>query len=358
MNKKIKALILPLSIMFLTGCVTPSFGPTPSGRTSKTSSPTSEPTSEPTTAPTSAPTSEPTTTPTPTSSTSGSSDVEIPDGAYNGYYDLSKYNLNAKQSAGKMQVEINKLMLDTHKTLIKYADFKYYEKTNSTKNPGISIDQISETDTRNEFFYTGKQVTQSMSGFTREHVWPCAKSNGMWVHKSDAGAYYVDGANYVGGGSDLYHIRPCADAVNTARGDSRFKEYGEAERETLYKSNDGGPYTLYCTASSFSDYSEPADEFKGDIARLLVYVWVHYTKIGNYYEQAGWSQYVGNLALTDVTAFGADEKTSAYKMLVRWNELDPVSETEKLRNDTVQKIQGNRNPFVDYPHLLKKCLLG
>ena len=43
------------------------------------------------------------------------------------------------------------------------------------------------------------------------------------------------------------------------------------------------------------------------------------------------------------------------KIMVKWNNLDPVSETEKLRNQTVQAIQGNRNPFVDYPHLMAKC---
>ena len=37
-----------------------------------------------------------------------------------------------------------------------------------------------------------------------------------------------------------------------------------------------------------------------------------------------------------------------------WNNLDKPSEVEKLRNTTVQKVQGNRNPFVDYPDLVEK----
>ena len=41
-----------------------------------------------------------------------------------------------------------------------------------------------------------------------------------------------------------------------------------------------------------------------------------------------------------------------YEILKAWNKIDPPSEVEKLRNDTVEKIQGNRNPFVDYPKLV------
>ena len=37
-------------------------------------------------------------------------------------------------------------------------------------------------------------------------------------------------------------------------------------------------------------------------------------------------------------------------MLLRWNELDPVSEKEKLRNEAIfEDYQYNRNPFVDHP---------
>jgi hypothetical protein len=39
-------------------------------------------------------------------------------------------------------------------------------------------------------------------------------------------------------------------------------------------------------------------------------------------------------------------------LLLEWHRIDPVSEKEKLRAIEVNKIQGNRNPFIDYPQLV------
>ena len=41
-------------------------------------------------------------------------------------------------------------------------------------------------------------------------------------------------------------------------------------------------------------------------------------------------------------------------MLLEWCELDPVDTWEMGRNEVVQKIQGNRNVFIDYPELAFK----
>ena len=264
------------------------------------------------------------------------------------YYNTSEYRLN-DLTGMPLQIEIHRLMLDTHKTLVKYAQFTQYDKTTSDRK--YSVDQVNASTQKNEYFYTGKQNPFNTS-ISREHVWPCAKSGGMWVHKNYSDIkYYVDGTNYAGGGSDLYHVRPSTGNVNTARGDSRFKEFTDAEKQSgnLYQIGDGGPYKLICDKEEFSNYAEPADEFKGDIARILVYVYIHYATLGSY----NWKDYCGTLSLRDVMGYSTDQEV--YETLVKWNELDKPSETEKLRNDTVQGIQGNRNPFVDYPFLMRAC---
>ena len=38
-------------------------------------------------------------------------------------------------------------------------------------------------------------------------------------------------------------------------------------------------------------------------------------------------------------------------MFMRWSELDPVDSIELARNEAVFRVQGNRNPYVDYPGL-------
>jgi endonuclease I len=40
-------------------------------------------------------------------------------------------------------------------------------------------------------------------------------------------------------------------------------------------------------------------------------------------------------------------------VLLAWHRMDPVSDKEKTRAIEVNKIQGNRNPFIDYPELVE-----
>lgn len=43
----------------------------------------------------------------------------------------------------------------------------------------------------------------------------------------------------------------------------------------------------------------------------------------------------------------------ASELYIRWALADDVTEMEAVRNDRVQNIQGNRNPFVDFPNLME-----
>jgi deoxyribonuclease-1 len=37
------------------------------------------------------------------------------------------------------------------------------------------------------------------------------------------------------------------------------------------------------------------------------------------------------------------------KLLKQWNRQDPPDGVERKRNDSIEKIQGNRNRFIDLP---------
>jgi deoxyribonuclease-1 len=49
-----------------------------------------------------------------------------------------------------------------------------------------------------------------------------------------------------------------------------------------------------------------------------------------------------------------DKKT--LKMLKQWNQDDPPSSQETERNDKIEKIQGNRNAYIDNPALANKLV--
>lgn len=86
---------------------------------------------------------------------------------------------------------------------------------------------------------------------------------------------------------------------------------------------------------------EPADEYKGDFARVLMYVATVYP--ANRFAGLGVNFMEDNRYPT-LNAY-------ACRLLLAWHHADPVSDMERKRNDAVEVIQGNRNLFVDYPAL-------
>ena len=42
------------------------------------------------------------------------------------------------------------------------------------------------------------------------------------------------------------------------------------------------------------------------------------------------------------------------QQLLQWHEQYPVTDYERHRNDAIEDVQGNRNPFIDFPELAKK----
>ena len=62
-----------------------------------------------------------------------------------------------------------------------------------------------------------------------------------------------------------------------------------------------------------------------------------------------------DLSQTESSAFiGSDLKPWALEIMLQWHIDDPVSEKEIERNNAVYEIQGNRNPFIDFPDLVEK----
>lgn len=86
---------------------------------------------------------------------------------------------------------------------------------------------------------------------------------------------------------------------------------------------------------------EPADEFKGDFARSYFY-------IASVYENLAPLMQSPMVINNSTYPFW---KPWAIDLLLKWNKQDPVSAKELTRIETIYNIQGNRNPFIDYPDL-------
>jgi len=80
---------------------------------------------------------------------------------------------------------------------------------------------------------------------------------------------------------------------------------------------------------------EPRDSHKGDAARAIMYVATCYTTVGG-------NSWALRNPISGTIAYGQNQN-----ILKTWNFQDQPDAWEIARNDFIESIQGNRNPFVD-----------
>lgn len=197
---------------------------------------------------------------------------------------------------------------------------------------------------------------EGTKGFQREHSMPKSWFNP--VAKSGSSYTYKDIWPHF---SDLMHIVPAEGIVNNKRSNN---PYGTNNGEA-YTSEEGFSKLGACTyVPSNSDITpftgkcfDPNGQYKGDFARIYFYMVTAYER-----RQPTWSSTtygVGDHCGTwtsDMFNLEDDDPYQpfapwALEMLMEWSKNDPVSQKEIDRNEAVWQMQGNRNPFVDYPGL-------
>ncbi|KAE9602455.1 putative endonuclease I [Lupinus albus] len=157
-----------------------------------------------------------------------------------------------------------------------------------------------------------KELSGKPLGWNREHLWP--RSYGLTYGPSL---------------TDLHNIRPADVNVNSSRGN---KYYGECNTSLT---------RCLRPANKEAALDTETDKERGDIARALMYMAVCYG-----FQQPGGSP---GLRLSD-TPNVEKREMGLLSTLLKWNEIDPPSREEKLRNERICKsYQHNRNPFVDHP---------
>lgn len=154
--------------------------------------------------------------------------------------------------------------------------------------------------------------------WNREHVFPVSLGNPN-LDTSTPSA-----------GTDAHHLRTADVDRNALRGNKKFAT--------------GSGNSAVIGANWY-----PGDEWKGDVARMMMYMYLRYptqckpTTVGT-----------GSVVASD---------PDMIQLFLQWNAEDPVSQYEDNRNTYLSTstniyAQGNRNPFIDNPYLATRIWGG
>ena len=190
-------------------------------------------------------------------------------------------------------------------------------------------DQMENMQVRDRYSNVVRYLNPDMSAVSNmniEHIW----ANSWWGHVKN-NAY-----------CDLFNLYP-ADA--TANGRKSNNPIGIVDGTVSYTNGvtKVGKSSSY-RADSLITAWEPADQWKGDFARTYFYMATCYSHMTSL-----WTTTEGLLTVDPNSPLLM--RPWVYNLMLEWAETDPLDEIEQQRCDAIYEIQGNRNPFVDYPEL-------
>ena len=135
---------------------------------------------------------------------------------------------------------------------------------------------------------------------------------------------------------DLYNLMPCESRINSTKSNYPMG--------TVVNGDRGNGWTKVGKGNDGNWYWEPANPWKGDFARGYMYM-------ATTYQNYNWS---GDKA-HQILQQGAYPTLQpwAYQLFIQWAKGDMPDALEIKRNEDVYKIQGNRNPYVDFPNLME-----
>lgn len=170
---------------------------------------------------------------------------------------------------------------------------------------------------------TDSDVTNDLSRDKNANSGNSGDWNREHVYAKSLGTPALDDGGSSDAGEDAHHLRSSDVQRNNSRGNLKFAA-GSGNSSSVT----GGWY--------------PGDEWKGDVARMMMYMYLRY----------------GSQCLPTNVGVGASvvSDPDMIDLFLTWNAQDPVSLYEDNRNTyhgntTNTYAQGNRNPFIDNPYL-------
>lgn len=229
--------------------------------------------------------------------------------------------VNFNTSGDNIMLQLSQLITTTHTTNLPYtsstlpdtwAALKTTDLEFNGSNNVLLIYGWNDTDTDITNDRTRNKDlschTSSCSGlWVREHVFP--RSLG------------TPNLGFELAGSDAHNLRSIDNSRNNTRSNRKF-EAGSGQASYI---NAAGNWF-------------PGDEWKGDVARMMMYMYLRYPTQCN--------PLAVGVGSTSYSQLG-----DMPNIFLEWNQQDPVSAYEITRNNVLQNMQGNRNPFIDNPYL-------
>ena len=244
--------------------------------------------------------------------------AQIPTGYYDGTAGLTGAALKTKLS----QIITNGHQTKSYDNL--YNGYPSTDSDNYYEKDGSVLDIYSENPKGTDpyvYQHGSKQCgNYKVEGdcYNREHIFPQG--------------YFNSASPMV---SDIHHVVPTDGKVNGYRSSFPFGKVGSAN----FVSENGSKRGTSASPNYSGTVFEPIDEFKGDVARMILYFATRY--------ESKLSSFKDNDILTNSAFPGVEAWELA--VLKEWHTNDPVSQREIDRNNAAYTYQGNRNPFIDQP---------
>lgn len=176
--------------------------------------------------------------------------------------------------------------------------------------------------------FTGRELTVTSGNLPDTYEWATLVPSVWWDNSGEVFGQAV--------ASDLYNLIPLDAATLKIRGDLAPGEVTEATFSNAHWS--AGRGEVYGVLTDL--YSPPAS-MRGELARAFFYM-------VSLYHVATWTPRAYMMLTSE---FYPGLSAYAIPLLMAWHRSYPPSAFELERNVDGERLQGNRNPFVDYPEL-------
>ena len=230
-----------------------------------------------------------------------------------GYYD---------SAIGKKQAELKTAL---HLIVMNATPPSYGSGASSTWGAFVTTDVRPEDGTVWDM-YTNNHVAFSGT----------SAASGMNIEHSLANSWWGGTKNQTY--NDLFNLNPSNSTANSSKGSWPI---AAVDGTTTYNNGVIKVGKSSSRPGGTIDAWEPADEYKGDFARSYMYMVTSYEDFS--------AKWTGNsVNQLDNNTYPVFEQWTI-DLFLKWCAQDPVSQKEIDRNNAVYKIQGNRNPYIDYP---------